>query len=198
MKVVATNQRLLALDGLRGIAVIMVVLSHTNVLSQTLPIHPFIYQTLFISGGIGVGFLFVLSGFLMAYLYPYPQSAIGFLQKRYTRIFPLFLTVCLSVLLTGLVSKNVLVQFLLFCGIAIIAHVAWVYGLKRATEAIKRGIWISFFSLQVTVGLVYFLVSQKIIPFDLSSISGVYKVLLTGLVNGTLTFFCRSYIPESR
>jgi peptidoglycan/LPS O-acetylase OafA/YrhL len=46
------------------------------------------------SGKIGVALLFLLSGYLMASLYPQVPSVLAFWQKRYTRIFPAFVTMC--------------------------------------------------------------------------------------------------------
>ena len=96
------SNRLHTLDGLRGIAIIMVFLSHSNAtfINRSSLLGGYIFN----SGVIGVTFLFILSGFLMAYLYPQPKNKLSFLQKRYTRIFPLFLTMCTVLFILRLFS----------------------------------------------------------------------------------------------
>lgn len=50
---------------------------------------------LFSSGSLGVAFFFILSGFLMGYLYANPQPK-EFIERRYARIFPPFLVMAFS------------------------------------------------------------------------------------------------------
>jgi peptidoglycan/LPS O-acetylase OafA/YrhL len=57
------------------------------------------YTTL-AAGGNSVQILFVLSGFLMAFLYPTIQKRFGFIRKRYTRIFPVLSVVVIYFWLT--------------------------------------------------------------------------------------------------
>lgn len=82
-----------ALDGLRGIAAWLVVLSHTN---NLLP------QPLLVlsgAGAAGVMIFFVLSGFLMGLLYasvpPEPPAIADFVVARIARVFPLYFAVVL-------------------------------------------------------------------------------------------------------
>src|SRR5579872_2659339 len=81
----STSARFHALDGIRGLAILLVVLNHVNsgYISSVMP--SWLDQIIFDSGVTGVSLLFVLSGFLMTYIYPNPQSGLHFLQKRYTR-----------------------------------------------------------------------------------------------------------------
>src|SRR4051794_33260812 len=105
------SDRLTSLDGIRGLAILSVFLNHINASSISLPAKlGIVSEVLFTSGVIGVSFLFILSGFLMAYIYPTASNKVAFLQKRYTRIFPLFLTM----------SVVSLVIFLF-------PHLAWYY-----------------------------------------------------------------------
>jgi peptidoglycan/LPS O-acetylase OafA/YrhL len=87
-------QRLPALDGLRGLAAFVVVVSH------------FSNQTGFLggllgarAGQLGVMLFFLISGFLMARLYVEQplraEAVVGFFQKRVARVFPLYLCVVL-------------------------------------------------------------------------------------------------------
>lgn len=87
------RQHIAALDGLRGIAAWLVVLSHTNnLLPQPLTVFSG-------AGAAGVMVFFVLSGFLMGLLYapvPPTQPAIAdFVVARVARVFPLYFAVVL-------------------------------------------------------------------------------------------------------
>jgi peptidoglycan/LPS O-acetylase OafA/YrhL len=99
MSLIDSSKRITQLDGLRGIAVILVVLTHMRLdqLYKVLPsfVHPL--ADMFIGNGkVGVYLLFMLSGFLMATIYPQVGSMIAFWQKRYTRIFPPFIAMCVG------------------------------------------------------------------------------------------------------
>lgn len=83
-----------ALDGLRGIAILMVVL-----------LHNFGYMQYFFFGWLGVDLFFVLSGFLITGILLNSRGQPGFLKRFYIRrvlrIFPLFylaLLICLFIL----------------------------------------------------------------------------------------------------
>jgi peptidoglycan/LPS O-acetylase OafA/YrhL len=94
-----TSTRLHQLDGLRGIAIILVVLNHLRLdqlyISTPAFLHPF-FGMLTGNGKIGVSILFLLSGYLMGSLYPVVPSTLSFWQKRYTRIFPALISMCAS------------------------------------------------------------------------------------------------------
>ncbi len=83
-----------ALDGLRGVAILLVVL-----------LHNFGFMNYFFFGWLGVDLFFVLSGFLITEILLKTSDQPGFLKKFYMRrvlrIFPLFylaLVICLFVL----------------------------------------------------------------------------------------------------
>lgn len=93
------KHRIAALDGLRGLAILMVILNHLHLglLYTSTPgwFHP-IVSMIINSGSIGVLIFFMLSGYLMATIYPTVPSAFDFWQKRYTRIFPAFVVMCIA------------------------------------------------------------------------------------------------------
>ena len=88
------DQRILALDGLRGIAALSVVLQH---FATQAPWHE---RTFIWSGMVGVQLFFVLSGFLMGRIYstaPLSRSAVAdFWVRRAARVLPLFL-ICVTI-----------------------------------------------------------------------------------------------------
>jgi peptidoglycan/LPS O-acetylase OafA/YrhL len=191
-----TSSRLHALDGIRGIAILLVVLNHINTtyISPLLP--PQINQMLFGSGVTGVSLLFILSGFLMAYIYPNPASPLRFLQKRYTRIFPLFLTMSFSVLLFRVfpnLSWFIQIFFILFA--ALISHLIWVYGIKKyASLSIKRKIFLAFLFLQILTGAFYLWIMRHP-PIVFQQMPQLLRDGTIGLVNATLTLPLGDYIP---
>ena len=92
------SRHIASLDGLRGLAALMVVLSHVTTFYPHLPFP--------LSGEIGsdaVALFFALSGFLMALLYGHKpltlDSGIGFLISRFARIYPVYVLAILFVLL---------------------------------------------------------------------------------------------------
>ncbi|MEN2748163.1 acyltransferase [Sphingomonas sp. T9W2] len=82
-----------ALDGLRGAAALLVVISHFQTLGLS---EGYVPQ----SGTFGVMIFFVLSGFLMGHLYlfrPFDMAAvIHFMASRIARVIPLFYAVILA------------------------------------------------------------------------------------------------------
>lgn len=87
--------RLLSIDGLRGFAALSVVISHIGINLQPIvdsPIINFLFRIIS-SGTTSVQLFFVLSGFLIGYLYPIISNNIRYLSKRYLRIIPLYATI---------------------------------------------------------------------------------------------------------
>jgi peptidoglycan/LPS O-acetylase OafA/YrhL len=189
--------RLSSLDGLRGLAILFVFLDH---IKPTFIIRsfPLLDQLgIFSSGIFGVSILFILSGFLMTVLYPNPSSSITFIQKRYTRIFPLFLTMCVTVfIITILPHQTWSTSLVLLCVFTLLTHLLWI-GIKKIHKSIfSRILFILFLCIQVTVGVFYAFWVMRYPPSILVSLFPPYgKPLITGLVNGTLTFPLGNYIP---
>lgn len=80
-------QRIEVLDGWRGIAILIVLVSHFGTLADALPIQRVLL------GRLGVDFFFVLSGLLMANILFVNRTPLKiFYQRRFTRIVPVFVT----------------------------------------------------------------------------------------------------------
>lgn len=84
-----------SLDGLRGIAALLVVQAHIGLVFPYTALH---FITM---GSEAVGLFFALSGFLMAHLYgsrPVTREAVlDFLVSRFARIYPVYLAAVLLV-----------------------------------------------------------------------------------------------------
>ena len=176
--------RLTGLDGLRGFAALTVVLGHLNdnykFLSRVNPLFQQIYNT-FSSGGEGVQIFFVLSGFLISSIYSKVDNPLLFIQKRYTRIFPIFLVVVTYLWASIIFSKFPFIHFPLLLVIALLARFIWKY-FKRKDNVIKKRLLFTFLGLQaIMVFLALFTLGQ------LNKIPETFY-FLTYLSNSTLTF----------
>ncbi len=84
---------------LRGIAAVMVVLTHARVALLDTPAGPFV-NDLFFPGASGVDLFFVISGFIMVYTTRQSDGSFGaaleFLVKRFARVWPVYAVVTLA------------------------------------------------------------------------------------------------------
>lgn len=191
------KQRLNALDGLRGIAIILVLLSHLDSTILFDKGSNLLLKTIFGSGEIGVSILFILSGFLMAYLYPQPRTTLSFLQKRYTRIFPTFIAICLLLSIVSLnpqITKSIPQSLFWLFSISLLFHLAWVFHIKKMSTKAISWIFKSFLILQVAVAAFYlFGVMRMDNTMYIASFSEATRVLITFFVNATLTLPLGTY-----
>jgi len=121
------ESRIKALDGIRGFAALSVFLSHSGFEAEKvfpLPIAHLFYR-IFQVGPNSVQILFVLCGFFMALLYSDVDNIIKFLRKRYTRIFPVFIVVCLYLTLVQALKINYLLQIPLLIFTALAYSTSW-------------------------------------------------------------------------
>ncbi|PDT29548.1 acyltransferase [Rhizobium sp. L9] len=94
-----------SLDGLRGLAALLVVQAHIGLVFPNTGLH---FITM---GSEAVGLFFALSGFLMAHLYGsrpvIKETVLDFLVSRFARIYPVYLAAVLLVAaLSGMQSLN--------------------------------------------------------------------------------------------
>jgi peptidoglycan/LPS O-acetylase OafA/YrhL len=195
------RSRLISLDGIRGLAMILVFLNHidptfvSNLLPPSLGI---ISSTIFSSGVLGVSFLFILTGFLMAYIYNQPSEKLLFLQKRYTRILPLFLTLSVAMLILRNTPKiSYLITVPLIIGLSFLANFLWVNVVKKINrQNFSKVIFISFLILQVVIGFIYLFVIMKFPPVVFNhQIPSLVREGMIGLINSTLTLPLGNYVP---
>ncbi|MFN6487928.1 MULTISPECIES: acyltransferase [unclassified Nostoc] len=103
------NKKLNLLQVYRGIASILVVLTHGNIILSR-ELHQDDLLQIFHFGWIGVDFFFVLSGFIIFYIH---QSDIGkpnklksFIFKRFIRVYPLYWSILTIKILVSLFNTN--------------------------------------------------------------------------------------------
>ncbi|NMC36362.1 acyltransferase [Candidatus Beckwithbacteria bacterium] len=153
------KQRLTALDGLRGFAAFSVFLSHSNFdikLFSSFPVLVYLFKFLQV-GPNSVQILFVLCGFLMAYLYSEIPDIKIFYQKRYTRIFPVFAVICL-----GLFSMSLFRQYNTWFGRLIsLALIALLYSglwtlIRKLDKSYRIGKIIFWFFILLQIGTLLF------------------------------------------
>ncbi|HSW97090.1 MAG TPA: acyltransferase [Candidatus Saccharimonadales bacterium] len=186
--------RLHALDGLRGLAIILVFLSHIN--ATFINRSNFIESYIFESGVLGVTFLFILSGFLMAYLYPQTQNKMAFLQKRYTRIFPLFLSMCtINFILSFMPTAQWYIVLGVLLSIAIFSHSIWVFIVKRYVLGnFTKIIFYAFIGIQILTGMFYLWIVSHPAVFYYQQLPLITRAFTNYFVNATLTFPIGKYV----
>lgn len=194
------SKRLDMLDGLRGLAILLVFLNHVDS-KPMVNLFPGFFQpvieTFFSSGVIGVSFLFILSGFLMVYIYPKPTDNLAFLQKRYTRIFPLFVTMTLVMTVFKIMpGLNVAIRILTILSFALISHLLWVYVVQRLKwPKAGRLIFVGFLLLQITIALWYLFLMRKPPIYLNQQLPAYLREGTITLVNATLTLSFGNYVP---
>lgn len=185
------RQRLTALDGIRGFAALSVLLFHINTNNRLLehlhlPVLKILYS-FFSSGANGVQMLFVLSGFLIATRYPLVPDPISFIQRRYTRIFPVLLVIVVFFWFSQAQNGTTKIYYqlpLLFL-FAILGSLVWRLIKKIHNTSLNRCLFIGFLLFQLGVLFLAILLKATNEPF---SITHPYTNFLTLLTNLTLIF----------
>lgn len=186
------KERLSALDGLRGLAALSVTLSHAGFSIQsitTLPLVVFLWRTLAV-GPNSVQIFFVLSGFLMASLYPVVQNSLQFIQKRYARIFPVLTVVVIymGVVYLRIRDLNWYEQLFFLLLLAFIVHIGWrlISRFDRLKIAGRLIFW-SFLILQVAFLLINLFITPKFISLHQVVLPVPMRNALLIISNFTLT-----------
>lgn len=201
-----TKQRNTALDGLRGFSALMVVLAHLNLdqatVSRFAPWAWYFIQP-FVSGGtFYVAVLFVLTGYLMSTHYPKVASWSDFMQKRYTRLFPVF--ICVSIFYTYFyytvikdgpsVSRNIPSIVGILLGITLLGGLIWRIYFKLRTITTGKLLFKIFILTQVAIAAAYALIVMRNPAASINEHQSLLHIF-TGLTNTTLTVAFGNYIP---
>ena len=200
------KERWHALDGLRGLAAIVVMFSHVGFDFATLRssgwlgslLEPILFAVL-TPGGMAVQILFVLCGFLMASLYPQIKSSAHFLHKRYSRIFPVYTAVVTYAAVTQTITSALhpLVNILILICILIIWHLVWRTVATRDHQGkLRLAIFIAFIALQVLIVLFDVTVGARLIRDSGLQLPTNPKHLLMYLNNLALTTPFLRYISR--
>lgn len=197
------RQRLLQLDGLRGLAIVLVVFTHLR-LGPVFAILPeplqWVLSLLANNGGVGVSILFLLSGYLMMSLYPKVPSASDFWQKRYTRIFPAFFTMTVVLALVRSQWQVWSIETILgvWAGCIVVAGLLW-WLIRRTRQRAQVGkvLFFGFLGLQVLVAVGYVLLQQFVPAAVFLQLWPVWaQRLVAWLVNATMTLPLGTYIGQ--
>jgi len=191
------KDRLPSLDGLRGFAALSVVLGHQSI--WNLAVNFPVFQLFLISISAAhnaVQILFVLSGFLMAFLYPTINHPAQFIKKRYARIFPIYATIVIFIWLKSFYFQWYIELIILIC-LAILVNFGWrILSHYFPPNNLGKKIFYGFVLLQVIVLLFNLLITNKLLA------SGVIlpkfeKDLISMFTNLTFTTQLTRGIPAT-
>ncbi len=164
------NQRIQFLDGLRGIAILMVVLYHTysSAWQELVPFYqPTFDFPLIKFGDLGVPLFFIISGFVIVMTLEKCQSLSDFMFKRWLRLFPAMLIATLLILITApLFTARPLGDVKLIDslpGLTFISHFFYKTAIGPEVSVLENGFWSLFVEVQfyLLAGWLYFLIGQK-------------------------------------
>ncbi|MDP1878469.1 MAG: acyltransferase [Actinomycetota bacterium] len=86
----------------RGVAAVLVVLTHASLLAERNWDESFLGGRVALGADVGVAFFFVLSGFIIVYIHArdisQPDRARSYATKRFTRIYPLYWVISVALL----------------------------------------------------------------------------------------------------
>jgi peptidoglycan/LPS O-acetylase OafA/YrhL len=192
------KDRLPALDGLRGFAALAVMLSHIGyspISLVSISVITAAYNTLQV-GPNSVQILFVLSGFLMAFLYPQTKNPGSFIQKRYARIFPIYATIVLFLWAINIEQVTTVwwLQIILLVVLAVLVYAIW--NLIKKTPNIGKILFFSFIGLQLITFFIVTLILPHFVHADVIVLPYYIKNLLILLSNITLTTPFTKDIPR--
>lgn len=163
------KERIIQLDGLRGLAIILVIINHLRLgpLYEAVPafFHPFL-QSITQNGKVGVSLLFMLSGYLMMSLYPVVVSKTNFWQKRYERIFPAFIVMCLTLALVRFFWDTLPTLAVWFVTTSLIGIFGFIWKKSQAvaTQKLSRYVFFGFTGLQLVTALLYVFLQITVDP----------------------------------
>lgn len=167
---IKTNERIVFLDGLRGIAILLVVLYHTysNAWVKFVPFFaPSFEFPLVKFGDLGVPLFFLISGFVITMSLERCQSFSEFIFKRWLRLFPAMLIATILILLTAnLFPFRPLGEVRLISAISGLTFISptffdWMF--NKHQGMLEGGFWSLFVEVKfyIVAGLIYFKFGQK-------------------------------------
>jgi peptidoglycan/LPS O-acetylase OafA/YrhL len=203
---VNASRHIPALDGLRGYAALLVVLSHLDKVGLVSHSAPF-------AGALGVLIFFVLSGFLMGHLYLWkpidPPAVFHYIVARIARILPLYyITLLVSFALSHLYGQNfiyyidtyTLLRQMLFFGSA---YVFWSIPPEVQFYFVFVGLWwlIATDRLARWTPLVFLIVASILVIRPILpgiSVFGQLQIFLTGVIVAALRRYVENIGADKR
>lgn len=164
------GQRIQFLDGLRGIAILLVVLYHTysSYWGDLIPFYaPTFNFPLVKFGDLGVPLFFIISGFVIVMTLEKCQSLSEFMFKRWLRLFPAMLIATALILITApLFTARPLGEVKLIDslpGLTFISHFFYKTVIGPEVSVLENGFWSLFVEVKfyLLAGWMYFLIGQK-------------------------------------
>lgn len=135
------KNELVSLTALRGLAVLWVVIYHYKVFLRDYSINFSVFTKIVEVGYLGVDFFFILSGFIISYVYgevlskPNKEEILRFLGFRFARIYPLHLAVLVICFLlisifkinlnTDISFKSLMLNLLNVHGWGLVNYTSW-------------------------------------------------------------------------
>jgi peptidoglycan/LPS O-acetylase OafA/YrhL len=196
------GRKLQSLDGLRAIAIILVFFNHLKGFFPVVNAPTFYFQWYVGQGWIGVDLFFVLSGFLITGILLDIRNAenyfSGFYARRVLRIFPLYYTVLIGVIVASQILTKIHVQQApIIASLVPLPEDRWVYfcyltnwiGLWKAQWDAQFGsILAHFWSLAVEEQFYFvwpaivWVVRPRAIPWIAGIVAGLSAVIRLGWV----------------
>ncbi|WP_353663228.1 acyltransferase [Hydrogenimonas sp. SS33] len=163
------KRRIDFLDGMRGLAILLVVAFHAYARwPEIVPYaHRFEEIALFKYGWMGVQLFFMISGFVIFMSLDNSKGILNFVKKRWLRLFPAMLTVTLLVYMTlplfpeGPTKHADPVD--LIPGLTFISHTIWSAWLHIPVKSLEGPFWSLYveFEFYVIAALTYFLIGRN-------------------------------------
>lgn len=191
------SSRFEVLDGLRGFAMLLVFINHiesryiVGAFPQNLQ---FLIQWLFVSGKNGIALFFLLSGFLMGHLYFPLSNGMHFIQRRYARIFPIFITMALAMWIFRL-HPNIHLGYriITIIGLGLFTRIVWIYLVERFK--ISKFLILFLILLQIISAIWYGVIIMRNPPIWFDSLPIIVRESTIFLTNITLTLPFGDYLP---
>lgn len=183
------KDRLPALDGLRGFAAMSVVLGHASISSLVagnIPVIP-LFLIAFSAAHNAVQILFVLSGFLIAYLYPFVPDVLQFIRKRYARIIPVYGVIVVYLWTTTTVTNPWYLQLGILVLLACLISFGWKFINKFRVNGFGKIVFYSFVILQIGILIINLFFTQRFLNSGVITLPKPQLDFLTMLTNLTLT-----------
>jgi peptidoglycan/LPS O-acetylase OafA/YrhL len=173
-------QRIHFLDGLRGVAIGMVVLYHAYLLLE--PRYPELQHWIVNRYGLmGVELFFMISGFVILLTLERCSSFSQFFKRRWLRLWPAMLVACVFTLALFAVTKSWPPHVSVFPGLTLIDDrwYSWVFG--RPVNSLDGAYWTLYLEMRfyLIFGITYFLWGERRAIAVLVAMSLFYLVLLS-------------------